>query len=162
MALPVGHTLAGLIISKAAADKKTKFNLLTILILANLSDIDYFFGLFSNGNALTYHRSPLTHSPFFAIFVALLFWLFGKITKKNFSMRYLAAIFLIVLSHWIIDFNTFLPYWFDINSGKNGLYDFLFTHLLSFEGLYNSVIDLVFYGALYVLVVKFVLKKKLL
>lgn len=162
MALPVGHTLIGLIVNKAVADKKTKINFLLVAVLVNLPDIDYFFGLFANGNMLAFHRSPLTHSPFFALFVALLFWLWGKIIKKPFSQKYLIGVFLIVLSHWIIDFNVFLPYWFDVKLGKGGLFDFLFTHLISLEGLYNSFIDLIFYGTIYVLVVKFVLKKKLL
>ncbi len=162
MALPVGHILAGLIVNKAIADKKAKINLLTIFILANLSDLDYFFGLFANGNMLAFHRSPLTHSPFFALFVALLFWLWGKFIKKPFSQKYLIGVFLIVLSHWIIDFNIFLPYNFDVHIGKGGLFDFLFTHLVSLEGLRNSFVDLIFYGTIYVLVVKFILKKKLL
>ncbi len=164
MALIIGHSLAGLTIRKLSANKKTKINFLLAIILSLLPDADYLFGLFfASGNMLAFHRSPLTHSPFFALFVGFCFWLWGKLRGKPYKNFYLISVVLIVLSHLVLDYLVrFIPYSFNIKVGTNGLFDFLFAHVISAEGLYNNFIDLIFYGAIYVLVVKFVLKKKLL
>lgn len=164
MALIVGHTLAGLTIRKFTADKKTKINLFLATILSLLPDFDYFFGLFlAGGNMLAFHRSPLTHSPFFALFVGFCFWLFGKLQGKPYQTSYLASVVLIVLSHLVLDYLLpFMPYSFNVQAGTNGFLDFIFAHVISSEGFYNNFIDLTFYGTIYVLVVKFIWKKKLL
>lgn len=164
MALIVGHSLAGLTIRKLTADKKTKINFWLAIILSLLPDADFLFGLFlAGGNMLAYHRSPITHSPFFAVFVGLMFWLFGKLRGKPYKTHYLVSVILIVLSHLVLDYLVrFIPYSFNIKVGTNGFLDFIFAHVISAEGLYNNFIDLIFYGAIYVLVVKFMLKKKLL
>ncbi len=162
MALIVGHSLAGLMIRQTAADKKNKINFFLAIILSLLPDFDYLFGLFfAGGNMLALHRSPLTHSPFFAIFVGFCFWLWGKLRRKPYPTSYLISVVLIVLSHLALDYLvTFMPYSFNIQAGTNGLLDFIFTYVVSLEALYNNFIDLIFYGAIYVLVVKFVLRKK--
>lgn len=155
MALPVGHGFVG-----AAIAKKLKVNPFLAIILANLPDIDFLFGLFlADGNMLAFHRSPLTHSPFFGIFIALLLWLWGATQKKAYTIKQLVGIWLIVTSHWVIDFIV-LPYRFDIAAGKNGLFDFIFAHVISADAFWNVLVDLAVYGTLYVLIVKFVLKEK--
>lgn len=156
MALPVGHGLVGIAIAK-----KTKVNLVLAFILANLSDIDYLFGLYTNGDMLSYHRSPFTHSPFFALFIVLIFWLWAKLRKKSYKTAQMIGVFLIVASHWFVD--SYMPflYRFDIEAGKDGFWSFVSAHILSLEFLYNNFIDLVFYGAVYILVVKFLLKERL-
>lgn len=159
MALPIGHGLVGI-----AIGKKTKVSSITAFVLANLPDVDYFFGLFlANGDMLAFHRSPLTHSPFFGIFVALTFWLWGKAKRKIYSATQLLGIGMVVSSHWLIDeVLPPLPYLFDLQTGRGGLFDFIFAHILSFEGFYNIIIDLVVFGMLYILVIKLIFKEKLI
>lgn len=155
MALPVGHGLVGI-----AIGKKTKVPPLFAFLLASFPDIDYFFGLFfAGGNMLAFHRSPLTHSPFFGMFIVILCWFFLLLRRKTFRLEQFIGVYLIVTSHWILD-QIILPYKFDITIGKNGLFDFLFTHVLSIEGLYNSIIDLAIYGTFYIVVVKCFFKEK--
>ena len=155
MALPIGHGLVGVAIAK-----KVQINPLLAVILAVLPDIDFFFGLFfANGDMLAFHRSPLTHSPFFGIFIALLFWLWGATQKTRYALKQLVGIWLIVTSHWVIDFIV-LPYRFDITIGRNGLVDFIFAHLVNAEMLNNIVVDLAVYGTAYLLLVKFIFKEK--
>ena len=155
MALPIGHGLVGVAIAK-----KVQINPLLAVILAVLPDIDFFFGLFfANGDMLAFHRSPLTHSPFFGIFIALLFWLWGATQKTRYALKQLVGIWLIVTSHWVIDFIV-LPYRFDITIGRNGLVDFIFAHLVNAEMLHNIAVDLAVYGTAYLLLVKFIFKEK--
>lgn len=164
MALIVGHTLAGLTIRRVAADKKTRVGFLLTFILSLLPDSDFLFGLFlAGGNMLAFHRSPLTHSPFFAVFVGLMFWLFGKLRGKPYQTSYLISVVLIILSHLVLDYLVpFIPYSFNVQTGSNGFLDFIFSYIISVEGLYNNFIDLLLYGTIYVLVVKFIFKKSLL
>ena len=157
MALPLGHGFVG-----AAIAKKVKVNPLLAIILANLADIDFFFGLFlADGNMLAFHRSPLTHSPFFGIWVALFFWLWGELRKKRYSLSQLIGIWLIVTSHWIVDF-IILPYRFDITTGRYGLFDFIFAHVISADAFWNTLIDFAIYGTLYIIVVKLIFHEKLI
>lgn len=158
MALPLGHALVGITIAR-----KTNVNPALAVFLANLPDIDYFFGLFfASGNMLAYHRSPLTHSPPFALFIMLVFWAFGNIRGKPYSQKQLVGIGLIVLSHWVLDYLIILPYQFDMHSGKNGFYDFLFSHIINPEFFHNTGIDLVFYGTFYATIWKLIFKEPLL
>lgn len=156
MALFVGHSLAGLIIAK-----KTKINPLLAIILANSPDIDYLIGLFLNGDTLSIHRS-FTHSPFFAVFAALVFWLWGKYRKVRYLKAKTFGVGLLIFSHYILDFYMPFFYQVDESAGRNGFWSFIWAHILSLEFLYNNFLDLLFYGALYLLVVKFIFKQKLL
>lgn len=158
MALPVGHALVGIAIAR-----KTNVNPKLAVFLANLPDVDYFFGLFfANGNMMAFHRSPLTHSPPFALFVMLIFWIFGKMRRKPYSEKQLVGIGLIVLSHWVLDYLIILPYQYDINSGKKGLYDFIFSHIIHPEFFYNSIVDVAVYGTCYLAIWKLIFKESLL
>lgn len=159
MALPVGHGLVGITIAR-----KTKIHPLVAFLLASLPDIDFLFGLFwAGGNMLALHRDPLTHTPFFGLFVALVYWLWAKIRRKKAKTIQVIGIFLIVASHWAVDFYMLkLPYIFDLSEGTNGLFDFLFAHIVSPTFIYNNLVDLVVYGAIYVLIIKFIYKEKLI
>lgn len=158
MALPVGHALVGISIAR-----KTDVNPTLAVVLANLPDIDYFFGLFfAGGNMLAYHRSPLTHSPPFALFIMLVFWVFGKLRGKPYTEKQLIGIGLIVLSHWVLDYGIILPYRFDIHAGKHGFFDFLYAHIIHPEFLYNTGVDLVVYGTFYLAMWKLFFKESLI
>ena len=157
MALPVGHALVGLAISK-----RTKNNPLAAILLANLMDIDFVFGLLADGNALSQHRSPFTRNPLLAVAVGLSFWLWYRHRKTKYATRLAFGAGLITLSHWIIDYLIVMPYRYDITKGTNGLFDFLFAHIISSEFLYNAILDLAIYGSLYILVVRFIFKQKLI
>lgn len=157
MALPVGHGLVGI-----AIGKKTNIHPTAAFILASLPDVDFFFGLYlAGGNMLALHRDPLTHSPLFALFVALFFWLWARIRKLKFTIRQVVGIFLIVASHWAVDFYMpLLPYAFDFSAGQNGLLDFLTAYIVTPLFIYNNLVDLVVYGSLYLVVVKFIYRDK--
>lgn len=155
MALPIGHGLVGIAIAK-----KTNLNPILAGILAILPDIDFFFGLFAaSGNMLAFHRSNLTHNLIFAVFMALIFFLWGHIRKRPYKNRQILGIGLIVASHVLLD-NLPLPYFADLSVGKNGFWDFLFTHLISLEGAYNTAVDLAIFGSLYLIVTRFIFKEK--
>ncbi len=156
MALFVGHSLIGLIIAK-----KTKINPLLAIILANLPDIDYLLGLLLKGDALSIHRS-FTHSPLFAPVVALVFWFWGKYRKVRYLKVQTVGVGLLIFSHYILDYYMPFFYQVDESTGRGGFWSFIWAHILSFEFLYNNSLDLVFYGALYVLIVKFFFKQKLI
>lgn len=156
MALFVGHSLTGLAIAK-----KTKINPFLAIVLANLPDIDYLFGLFLKGDALSVHRS-FTHSPSFAFLAALVFWIWGKYRKVRYLKVKTFGVGLLIFSHYILDFYMPFFYQVDESAGRNGFWSFIWAHILSFEFLYNNSLDLLFYGALYVFVVKFIFKQKLL
>lgn len=157
MALPLGHALVGVTIAR-----KTNVNPALAAVLANLPDIDYFFGLFfANGNMLAFHRSPLTHSPPFALFVMLIFWAYGNIRRKPYTRKQLIGIGLIILSHWVLDYFVFLPYQFDIHAGKKGFYDFIFSHIIHPEFFYNTGMEIAIYGTLYSIVWKLIFKEPL-
>lgn len=155
--MPLGHGLIGLAIAK-----KTKVNPVLAFILASSPDIDFLLGLFfAGGNMLALHRTLITHTPFFAAFVAGLFWAWGKIRGRKFSKRYLWGIFFIVCSHFVLDLLSYvLPYSINNNIGKHGFSDFMGAHILSLEFVYNNFVDLIFYGTIYFLVVKFVFKER--
>lgn len=155
MALFVGHSLTGLVIAK-----KTKINPLLAIILANLPDVDYLLGLFLKGDALSVHRS-FTHSPLFTLVVALVFWFWGKYRKVRYLKIKTLGVGLLIFSHYVLDY--YMPFFYrvDESAGRSGLWSFIWAHILSLEFLYNNSLDLVFYGALYILVVKFLFKKKL-
>ena len=156
MALPVGHALAGISIAR-----KTNIDPKLAVVLANLPDIDYFFGLFfAGGNMLAYHRSPLTHSPPFALFVMLVFWFYGKLRGKPYTQKQLIGIALIVLSHLVLDYLIILPYHFS-KSGEKGFYDFLFAHIIHPEFFYNTGVDLAYYGTFYVVLWKLIFRQSL-
>lgn len=156
MPLPVGHILIGAMVAK-----KTRNNFLEVLIFANLPDIDYFYGLFTTGNMNSFHRAPnLTHTPLFAVSVALLYWLFNKTVRGVDARAQSLGVGLLILSHLFVDFYMPFLYMYDRSAGNNGFWDFIFAHILSFEFLYNNLVDLIFYGAIYILVVKFVFREK--
>lgn len=157
MALPVGHSLAGIAIAK-----QTEIHPYFAIFLANLPDIDYSFGLILGGGALAYHRSPITHSPGFALFVAILYFIWGKLFRVKNLRKKTIGVFLIVVSHWYLDYFFFhLPYKFDVEKKEYNLEEFFSTFIIHIDFIYNNFVDAIVYGPLYVFFVKFILKKPL-
>ncbi len=123
------HTLAGIAISHAGLNRKTRFATLTLILAANAPDIDIVTGLKGGITYLKYHRG-VTHSLPGVCGLALLIWALvswvGKRTapKPNLPLNdrwLLLAAFLGTASHLLLDFTNgygvrpFLPFsgrWF--------------------------------------------------
>jgi len=155
MAFPVGHSIVSLAIAK-----KTDIHPLLAIILANISDVDYFFGLFTTGDMNALHQTIWTHSPLFAIEVMLVVWLWRKFRGKTTSIKTLTGIFLIVFFHIILDFYTRMPYHLEVGGGTDGFWDFMFAFVINPDFIYNNLLDLFIYGTLYIIVVKLIFKEK--
>ena len=91
MPLPLGHAAIGFAVNDFCSNESVPNRLtlaLFIVILANLPDIDFLFGLLLQGNGNAYHRGP-THSLLFALlfgFVASNAWrLWSRIPRINFK-----------------------------------------------------------------------------
>lgn len=152
MAYPIGHSLVGL-----AIGKKTHISPLFAIILAMLPDIDYFFGLVAKGNLLALHEIPFIHSLQFVLLTTICAFVWLWIKKLPFIKERTIGVFLLVFSHWFIDTHVFiLPYQIAPHGGTNGLWDFLITFILKSDFLINNLLDLVFYGALYLCITKIV------
>jgi membrane-bound metal-dependent hydrolase YbcI (DUF457 family) len=158
MALPVGHSLVGLAIAR-----KTNIHPIFAVILANLPDIDFSFGLILGGGALAYHRG-ITHTPGFAAVIASMYFVYGKLFRvKNLEQKTF-GVFMIVLSHVIIDFDPlaeYMPYKFDVTLPEYNFYNFFSSFIANIDFIYNNIIDMFVYGPIYVIIMKFILKSPL-
>ncbi len=118
------HTLAGIAISQAGLNRKTRFATLTLILTANAPDIDVIAGLKDGISYLKYHRG-ITHSLAGICVLAVLIWALvcwlGKRTspKPHLPIRerwLLLAAFLGTASHLLLDFTNgygvrpFLPF----------------------------------------------------
>jgi membrane-bound metal-dependent hydrolase YbcI (DUF457 family) len=106
MPLPLGHAAIGLTTYELGSNSNSGLNRLkifiSIVILANLPDIDVIAGLLLYGNGNAVHRGP-THSILFALvagFLASMAWkLSYQIPKVKFGIC-----FYMILSHVLADF----------------------------------------------------------
>lgn len=156
MSFPIGHSLVSLTIAK-----KTNIHPLPAIMLANISDIDYFFGLFfAGGDMNALHQTIYTHSPIFALALSALVWIWARLRGKAIASKTLAGVFFILLSHMILDFYVRLPYRLEIGGGTEGFWDFMYTFVINPDFIYNNLLDLAIYGTLYVIVVKLIFKEK--
>jgi inner membrane protein len=122
----VTHTLAAVALSQAGLNRKTRFATLTLIIGANLPDIDLLATLGGGATYLKYHRG-ITHSilgaTFLAAAVGILIYFLGqhvapaKKPGPPLDARWLLAIsWLAVASHILMDFTNsygvrpFLPF----------------------------------------------------
>jgi inner membrane protein len=118
------HTLAGIAISQAGLNRKTRFATLTLILAANAPDIDIVMGFKGSLAYLKYHRG-ITHSLPGICGLAVLIWaLVSWIGKKTSSKSnliindqwLLLAAFLGTASHLLLDFTNgygvrpFLPF----------------------------------------------------
>jgi len=122
MSSPVGHSLAGLSLYFLWTPYKgwrqlweQKGGILTAVTLANLPDGDMLVGSWIYGDRHILHRE-LTHSPFFAVLLALILSLFslgrkGFLGPKKFNFfenldfwRKALRYFILVFSHGVMDF----------------------------------------------------------
>ena len=118
------HTLSAVALSQAGLHRKTRFATLTLIVAANLPDLDIVSRLWGNATYLRYHRG-LTHSilgvSLLAFPLALtIYFLGGKAKPKpgpHISFRWLLILAWIgTASHLLIDFTNsygvrpFLPF----------------------------------------------------
>lgn len=103
---PIGHTLSG-VAAYSCQEGKRRFDaglMLGAVVMANLPDVDYFFG-FLSGRPNAFHHGP-THSVFFVILVGLAAgFMFGRYRRRGF--RRCALLFLTAgLLHLLVDYFT--------------------------------------------------------
>lgn len=155
MPYPVAHSLVGI-----AIGKKTDIPLWLALILTNIPDIDFLLGIFK-GNLLIFHDNGvlLAHTPWLAVAAVILFVLISRFKRIHYSTRSIVGVFLLVLSHILLDrYIVPLPYRIDSQHGTHGFFDFLFTYIINPDFLWNNFLDFLFYGSIYILVVRYIFK----
>jgi membrane-bound metal-dependent hydrolase YbcI (DUF457 family) len=104
---PVGHSLAGLNLYFLWNPYKgwkqvweQKWDVLTAITLTNLPDVDMLLGYWIYGDRHAFHRT-LTHSPCFALLLALILGFFSPIENRIYmALQYFAFVF----SHGVMDF----------------------------------------------------------
>lgn len=107
MSSPVGHSLVGLSLyflwnpyKRWEQVWEQKWEILTAVILANLPDIDILAGMWIYGDRHAVHRT-FTHSPFFALLLAIILSLFSPIEKR---LQKIFQYFILIFSHGFMDF----------------------------------------------------------
>jgi len=68
MATPVGHSIVGYMVARAAGVSSRK-GLAIAIGAANLPDIDFLLGYVANGDLRSMHREVITHKPAFPLLV---------------------------------------------------------------------------------------------
>jgi inner membrane protein len=107
MSTPVGHFLLGSTLGYGPIKRVSPNSWVTLgllLVLSNLSDIDYLFGL-PTGNPSRYHHfwtHSLIFTGLFGILSGILFWIITN--KSGWKLGFI--VFLIMASHLILDFFT--------------------------------------------------------
>lgn len=107
MSTPIGHSLAGFIITGKPRQNSRLSALLAavgVIGATNLPDIDFIFG-YVRGNPNQYHHQ-WTHSLGFALLVSLLVLCTWRIVKKQWNLRLGFLTFMLVVSHLVIDLFT--------------------------------------------------------
>lgn len=78
--------------------------LLFCVLLANLPDLDYFFGIF-RGN-LNYYHQTVTHTLVWISVTALAIWAYGRIKERRASWLVLGLLLALLGSHLLADWLT--------------------------------------------------------
>ena len=107
MCTPIGHTLLGgaLFFSSRKASEKTNWLIFGIvIILANLPDIDFFFGAV-RGNPNMYHHY-WTHSFGFALIGGMLLSVICRGFSMRDSLKFGVLAFFLIFTHVVLDFFT--------------------------------------------------------
>ncbi len=140
MATPLGHSIVGLLVARAAGVDAVAGRLFAIGA-ASLPDVDVFLGQLATGEAFGLHHRIVTHKPQFAVAAAVAAGLaVGLIQGRRAGLRAGAFVGALVGSHVAMD-RLPLPY------------DTMDTHHAPFwlqvttHG-WNAVIDLALYGGM--------------
>ncbi len=148
MATPLGHSIVGYALARAAG-VKSPAGLAAAIGVAALPDVDVFLSYLAKGDPFALHREMITHKPVFPLLVGAATGLAASLLRggrptRSGTLRPAALATMLVGSHIAMD-PLPLPYdKMPLESGS--LWQGVATHA------WNSVIDLAFYGALVMLV----------
>jgi len=152
MPTPIGHSLAGYAIYASLRGRtKQDWRFLTLFILiANLPDIDYFFG-FVVGNPNLYHHT-LTHSLTFAIISGVILGTFFATKSEKRFFKYFLIFTGLYLSHLLLDYltlDTFPPY------GEQLFWPFIKKYFISpvsvFTDVHKASTNSLFFSSLFII-----------
>ncbi len=148
MATPLGHSIVGYALARAAG-VKSPAGLAAAIGVAALPDVDVFLSYLAKGDPFALHREMITHKPVFPLLVGAATGLAASLLRggrptRSDTLRPAALATVLVGSHIAMDP---LPLPYDTMPLQSGsLWQGVATHA------WNSVIDLAFYGALVMLV----------
>jgi len=150
MATPLGHSIIGYAVARAAGVRSRRSMALAIGA-ANLPDVDFLAGYFSNGDVLSLHREVITHRPVFPLIAGGLAGLAatalalarGERPGVGNVVRPAALASALVSTHVLMDR---LPVPYDVMPIRNAS-----TSEVFLTEAWNAVVDMATYGTLAVL-----------
>ncbi len=151
MATPVGHTIIGYALARAAGVQSPQ-GLAVAIGAASLPDVDFLLGYVTNGDLLSLHHEVITHKPVFPLLVGAATGLVavgaalarGRVPTLGQVLRPAALATALVGSHVVMDP---LPLPYDhMESRTNNPWE-----VVAAQG-WNAVIDMAVYGTLALLV----------
>ena len=148
MATPLGHSIVGYALARAAG-VKSPLGLATAIGVAALPDVDVFLSYLAKGDPFALHREMITHKPVFPLLVGAATGLVGSLLwggrpTRSDTLRPAALATMLVGSHIAMDP---LPLPYDTMPLQAGS---LWQGVVTLA--WNAVIDLAFYGGLVMLV----------
>ena len=148
MATPLGHSIVGYTLARAAG-VKSPVGLVAAIGVAALPDVDVFLSYLAKGDPFALHREMITHKPVFPLLVGAATGLAASLLRggrptRSDTLRPAALATMLVGSHIAMDP---LPLPYDTMPLPSGS---LWQGVATLA--WNSVIDLAFYGALVMLV----------
>jgi hypothetical protein len=150
MATPVGHSIVGYALARAAGLKSPR-ELTLAMGAANLPDVDFLLGYVANGDVMSLHHEVITHKRAFPLIVAAatgalsaaLSLVRGRRPTRSSVLRPAALAGALVASHVAMDQ---LPLPYDTMPDRTDRVSEAVAALA-----WNAVIDMAFYGTLAVL-----------
>lgn len=148
MATPLGHSIVGYALARAAG-VKSPVGLVAAIGVAALPDVDVFLSYLAKGDPFALHREMITHKPVFPLLVGAATGLAASLLRggrptRSDTLRPAALATMLVGSHIAMDP---LPLPYDTMPLQSGS---IWQGVATLA--WNSVIDLAFYGALVMLV----------
>ncbi|MBU4212756.1 MAG: metal-dependent hydrolase [Kiritimatiellae bacterium] len=117
MPSPIAHSLIGLILGlirflpryrrrdELASQFRALWRLLLFcVLLANVPDLDYFFGIFRDN--LNYYHQTVTHTLVWVGVMALAIWAYGRLRKRRASWLSFGLLLALLGSHLLADWLT--------------------------------------------------------
>jgi hypothetical protein len=147
MATPVGHSIVGYTIARAAG-VSSRGGLALAVGAASLPDVDFLLGYVAHGDFYSLHRGVITHKPAFPLLVGLATGAVAAIAALRRGrrprlpdvLRPAALATALVGSHVVMD-RLPVPYTSEVaRSGRS-------AELIALHG-WNMVVDITVYGAL--------------
>jgi hypothetical protein len=150
MATPLGHSIVGYMVARAAGVRSPRAMALAVGA-ANLPDIDFLAGYISNGDMESMHKAVITHRPAFPVLVGAatglaaigLSLLRGRRPGAKDVLKPAALAAALVSTHVVMDP---LPLPYDSMPGHSGSN----AEVLATQA-WNAVIDMAVYGTMAVL-----------